>query len=396
VFVNNLIFDWGYNSEFEEQGYPLKLDVVGNYWKPRTYSSGTELPISIDFDSSSTFGSQIFMVNNWSSTKGLFLTPAQIITFGGNAVCFSNVSLLNTSSTITTTDAHIMYDTVTAFAGALHPQRDTTDKRITKSVADSTGGLIDCISAIPMLLDSGRVISSTDSSLTYDQVFQNPAISPEGRKIVIVSGTGAGQTRQGISVNVIDSATRIIEAILDAPWTIRPDSTSHYQVISPCDLNLGGWPTYATGIAPIDSDQDGMPDSWEAMHNLNPNDPSDRNNHTLSSEGYTDLEVYLNSFYDKHGTNGIVETLNDPTRFQVDPNPFKESLHINFILDHPTFVCIKIVDLTGRPVDNVLSSVLNDGAISLLYDATKFSPGIYLLSYSIGSSSSYTKLVHIN
>jgi hypothetical protein len=38
-----------------------------------------------------------------------------------------------------------------------------------------------------------------------------------------------------------------------------------------------------------------MPDSWETTNNLNPNDPADGNATTLSSEGYTNLEVYMNS-----------------------------------------------------------------------------------------------------
>jgi len=41
-----------------------------------------------------------------------------------------------------------------------------------------------------------------------------------------------------------------------------------------------------------DSDGDGMPDTWELAHGLNPNDPNDRNNYSFSSD-YTNLEVYL-------------------------------------------------------------------------------------------------------
>ena len=54
----------------------------------------------------------------------------------------------------------------------------------------------------------------------------------------------------------------------------------------------GGWPTLASGTPPVDSDHDGMPDSWEIAHGLNPNDPSDRN--TIGPDGYTHLEEYLN------------------------------------------------------------------------------------------------------
>ena len=57
--------------------------------------------------------------------------------------------------------------------------------------------------------------------------------------------------------------------------------------------SVGGWPNYdTTAHAPIDSDHDGMPDTWETLMNLNPNDSSDRN--TIAPSGYTMLEEYLN------------------------------------------------------------------------------------------------------
>ena len=59
-------------------------------------------------------------------------------------------------------------------------------------------------------------------------------------------------------------------------------------------IEVGGWPTLLGGIAPIDSDQDGMPDSWEKNNGLNPDNKEDRNSKNLSTVGYTNLEVYLN------------------------------------------------------------------------------------------------------
>ena len=56
---------------------------------------------------------------------------------------------------------------------------------------------------------------------------------------------------------------------------------------------VGGWPVYQSNKAPIDSDNDGMPDEWEAKKGLNANDASDRNK--LNEDGYTMLELYLNS-----------------------------------------------------------------------------------------------------
>lgn len=62
---------------------------------------------------------------------------------------------------------------------------------------------------------------------------------------------------------------------------------------SPADV--GGWPKYNSTAAPLDSDGDGMPDSWEAAHGLNPSDASDGAALASDGSGYTNLEIYLNS-----------------------------------------------------------------------------------------------------
>lgn len=57
--------------------------------------------------------------------------------------------------------------------------------------------------------------------------------------------------------------------------------------------DVGGWPDLKSVAAPKDSDHDGMPDDWEAMHRFDSNDANDRNK--VSDDGYKMLEKYLNS-----------------------------------------------------------------------------------------------------
>ena len=56
---------------------------------------------------------------------------------------------------------------------------------------------------------------------------------------------------------------------------------------------VGGYPTYQSKQAPLDSDGDGIPDEWEIFYKLKPNDPADGVLKTLSGGTYTNLEVYL-------------------------------------------------------------------------------------------------------
>ncbi len=60
--------------------------------------------------------------------------------------------------------------------------------------------------------------------------------------------------------------------------------------------DVGGWDEYPVVQRPADwdTDRDGMPDSWEKAHGLNPTDPSD-GPADRNADGYTNLEDYLNS-----------------------------------------------------------------------------------------------------
>ncbi len=56
--------------------------------------------------------------------------------------------------------------------------------------------------------------------------------------------------------------------------------------------DVGGWPELKSAPAPLDSDNDGIPDEWENKNGLNPKDRSDANKPHAS--GYTNLEGYIN------------------------------------------------------------------------------------------------------
>ena len=53
------------------------------------------------------------------------------------------------------------------------------------------------------------------------------------------------------------------------------------------------WPELNSTTAPTDTDGDGMPDEWETAHGLNASDTNDGN--TIGKDGYTNLEIYMNS-----------------------------------------------------------------------------------------------------
>ena len=79
--------------------------------------------------------------------------------------------------------------------------------------------------------------------------------------------------------------------IIDSPW------------------NAEGYPEYMAAEAPVDSDNDGMPDDWELANGLNPQDPEDRNR--TNGEGYTALEIYLASLMGETIEHGFTTSLHE-------------------------------------------------------------------------------------
>ncbi|MCW8870682.1 MAG: pectate lyase precursor [Proteobacteria bacterium] len=65
----------------------------------------------------------------------------------------------------------------------------------------------------------------------------------------------------------------------------RSGSWRNYR---PADLMAGLTP----GVSPLDSDDDGMPDTWEDDHGLNPQNGNDHS--TILPSGYTAIEEYIN------------------------------------------------------------------------------------------------------
>ena len=79
----------------------------------------------------------------------------------------------------------------------------------------------------------------------------------------------------------------------------------------------GGLPELYSAAAPQDNDHDGMSDAWETANALNPNDQSDGKG--IASNGYTNLENYLNSLVVSVSDNPTIKTTSPEhqTSFQV-------------------------------------------------------------------------------
>jgi pectate lyase len=102
---------------------------------------------------------------------------------------------------------------------------------------------------------------------------------------LVVAMAGASLVRDSID-------TRIAGEVLTGTVTYYGSKTGDPGIID-SQTDVGGWPTLNSLPAPTDTDQDGIPDTWETANGLSPTNAGDRNDYDLDPD-YTNLEVYLN------------------------------------------------------------------------------------------------------
>lgn len=115
---------------------------------------------------------------------------------------------------------------------------------------------------------------------------QIPTESAEKAFQSVLAGAGASFRRdtldQRIAQDVLQGTGRLI------------DVQGGFPHGTPYEETLKAWPYLASLPAPVDTDQDGIPDDWEKAHGLNSADGSDAIGHQLDPS-YCNIEVYINS-----------------------------------------------------------------------------------------------------
>ncbi|MDD4991243.1 MAG: T9SS type A sorting domain-containing protein [Paludibacter sp.] len=170
------------------------------------------------------------------------------------------------------------------------------------------------------------------------------------------------------TVNRDSVERRIIREVKNKTATFKA-SLGSWGIIDK-SYDAEGYLTYASAVAPTDTDNDGMPDAWEAANGLNSNNPDDRNMRT--SEGYTALEVYLASLMGENIVHDFISAVKEVKSFNVSIVPTVVKKKFQVISDTP-LQSVKIVDLRGKQI--MISSISG----STFVDVSNLAKGCYLV-----------------
>lgn len=237
-YRNNVLYNWGYNScyggENQQAGNPKfnfsKFNIVANYYKPGPATQPGNVSYRI---------AQPSMRNN-TNDFGKWYVAGNVVV-GNEAVTKNN------------------------WNGGVQPQGGDVNLPYVK--------MEEPWAAMP--------INQQTAEEAYVLVLENAGATLPKRDIV--------------DTRIVNDAKNGVATFEGASYNNNKklaDPSKKTGIID-SQNDVGGWPELKSLPAPLDTDHDGMPDSWETQNNLNPNDASDRNK--VGADGYTMLEKYLNS-----------------------------------------------------------------------------------------------------
>jgi pectate lyase len=130
--------------------------------------------------------------------------------------------------------------------------------------------------------------ANVDTTVKLYEIVNNPFVTAP------VKTTSAEVAYKDVLAKV--GAARPVRDSIDT-WLIRQVRNNTGKMID-SQNEIGGWPVYASVHPRTDSDADGIPDTWEKAHGLNPRDPKDSVKPAKGNQGYTNIEVYMNQLGD--------------------------------------------------------------------------------------------------
>ncbi|MGQ1948598.1 pectate lyase family protein [Geofilum sp. OHC36d9] len=334
-YRNNVIYNWSGNGCYG--GEAMNINLVANYYKPGPATpTGTKRGRLLAFDKKTGLPESdgFYPINDVWGTLYIEGNKIDHSTSSGSDVTVCENATADNWSYGVYNQIHSKYNVTMAEKEAM--------KRTTS-------------------LDAGEV-TTHDPDQAYDFVLQfvGASLKRDALDKRIVE-----ETRNGTAA--FKGASTDKWGIIDSPYDLMPETAGE---------DWSPWPEFSSAIAEPDSDNDGMPDSWELQQGLNP-DVVDHNLYTLSSD-YTNLEVYLNSLVDHVMVSEVDDVSTgidavDYNDFHVTPNPVGESA---IVYCASPLRMLRIYNEAG----NLCLQVDMGGQLSAVVDVSGLTSGFYIFS----------------
>ena len=301
-------------------GYTANYDYDTYKWENPVQAENVDLRNCVMYNAQGTCyggpgGGQINIVNNYykaGPSKSLKKTTQNGISVSvSNGSTRGNQEIITTVSLSTSGNADSKHPELYDMTSRYYISGNTTVTTANKKTANKDWNGIKYDSGIPTL---NGVRYTPDANNFYGDKVPHTTVS--GKSCVKIkmdspAPTGLVTTHTadnaynmvlkycGASLYRDDVDARYMEEASTGTTKYKGSITKSDGIIDlVSDVNGYTEETFGTGKHPegFDSDNDGIPDEWETLNGLNPNDASDALTYTLDTKGYyTNLEVYANS-----------------------------------------------------------------------------------------------------
>jgi hypothetical protein len=169
-----------------------------------------------------------------------------------------------------------------------------------------------------------------------------------------------------------DSVERRIIREVKTGTSIFKASQGKWGIIDK-SYNAEGYLEYPAAKAPADNDNDGMADEWELANGLDPTNPNDRN--LTTREGYTALEVYLNSLMGEFIEHNFLSSVEVKNFIEASIVPSMTRNRFTIISDE-NLETAHIYDIMGK-----IAKIVNLSSENIV-DITELNNGLYIVELS--------------
>ena len=254
---NNVIYNWCGNGCYGGEG--MKVNIVNNYYKPGPGTAKRNTSIQ----------QRIASINIRTSeyTKHNTSTPNE-------------------------------WDVMWHVWGKFYVNGNVNSKYDNVTKDNWTYGMYNQVDASG---NDGTYTQATKDSMRVDQpiVFQSVTThSAEQAYEKVLAYAGASLHRDWVDELMVSDTRNGVASYTGKTSGDNPGIIDSQEDNKPAGAgnDWEAWPILNSLTPLLDTDQDGMPDEWETSHGLNPNDAKDGK--SKNDEGYTNVEVYLNSIVD--------------------------------------------------------------------------------------------------
>ena len=326
-YINNVVYNWGGNSTYGGENkkglQPKKFNMINNYYKagPGTKNKTRVTQVSV---SDATNGGD----NPFPGYASRYYIKGNYVTAASTKENYDWSGVIYDDGLTTQNGEKYIKDTEHRYGNVEYVNIGGTD----------------CVKLkLNTPIDAGE-ITTHSAQTTYNKILQycGASLSRDGVDTRNIEEARTGTTTYNGDVAYTNSsgetfATSKTKGILDFINDPTSDKT---------EPKTASYPELTSESRPsgFDTDGDGIPDEWETLNGLNPNDASDAQKKTIDARGwYSNLEVYLNSLVEHimKGGNADAESAVD------EYYPAFKATGINDVLTSSEIAKIEYYSLDG-------------------------------------------------